>query len=53
MELVLGFLSANATYLIGAALLLSEALASIPSIKSNSIFQLVVNVLKSYPKKPA
>lgn len=32
--------------IIGAALALSEALALIPAIKANSIFQLIVNVLK-------
>jgi hypothetical protein len=30
-----------------AALALSEALALIPGIKANSVFQLVVNVIKS------
>lgn len=38
--------------ILAAALALSECLALIPAIKANSIFQLVVGVLKSLaPKK--
>lgn len=33
--------------ILGALLAVSEALALIPGIKSNSIFQLLFNVLKS------
>jgi len=42
MELVL----ANKMVIVGFLLALSEVLALIPSIKSNSIFQLVWNGLK-------
>jgi hypothetical protein len=52
MEVALAWLSANSMYLVGAALLISEALGSIASVKANSIFQIVVNVLKAMqPKK--
>jgi hypothetical protein len=52
MEVALSWVSANSMYLIGAALLISEALGSIASVKANSIFQVVVNVLKAMqPKK--
>jgi hypothetical protein len=37
---------ATALVIVTALLALSEALALIPSIKANSIFQLAVNVLK-------
>lgn len=33
--------------ILGALLGLSEALALIPSVKANSVFQLVVNFIKS------
>ena len=53
MEVLMAFVSANSVSLLVAALAVSEVLASVPSIKSNSIFQLVVNVLKSLQtKKP-
>lgn len=40
------------TIILAAALAVSEALALIPSIKANSIFQMVVNALKGLaPKK--
>ena len=42
MELVL----ANKMVIVGFLLALSEVLALIPSIKSNSIFQLIGNLLK-------
>jgi len=42
--------------ILGALLAISEALALIPGIKANSIFQLVFNVLKKaaavFKKKP-
>jgi hypothetical protein len=41
------FIAANKVVLLGAALAVSEALALVPGLKSNSIFQLVVNGLKS------
>ena len=37
---------ANKVVVLGVLLALSEALALIPQVKSNSVFQLVVNVLK-------
>jgi hypothetical protein len=45
------FIVANKVVLLGAALALSEALALIPSVKSNSIFQLVVSALKKLAGK--
>ena len=36
---------------LGALLSLSEVLALIPSVKANSIFQAIVNVVKSLLKK--
>lgn len=46
------FLQENWMMIVGALLALSEVLALIPSIKSNSVFQLIVNVLKGImPKK--
>jgi len=41
----------NLALIVGALLALSEVLAFIPSIKSNSIFQLIVNTLKSLTGK--
>jgi len=38
------------TILLGAALAVSEALAMIPGIESNSIFQLVLNVISALNK---
>lgn len=42
------------TVILGVALALSEALALIPGVQSNSIFQLIVNGLKALvgEKKP-
>lgn len=40
----------NIIVILAAALAVSEALALIPSVKSNGIFQLVVNLLKSFKK---
>lgn len=39
--------STTLSVILGAALAVSEALALIPGLQSNSIFQLIVNVLKS------
>ena len=47
MELVL----ANKAVFLGLTLAISEALALIPSIKSNSIFELVVNLIKKIAGK--
>lgn len=43
---VFEFLVANKVVLLGFLLALSEVLALIPSVKSNSVFQLVVNFVK-------
>jgi hypothetical protein len=37
---------ANKMVIVGLLLALSEVLAIIPSVKSNSVFQLVVNIIK-------
>jgi len=42
---------ANKLVFLGLALAISEALALIPAIKSNSIFQLVVNLIKKVAGK--
>lgn len=44
---MLEWLTANAAMVLGVLLGISEALALVPGIKSNSIFQLVYNFLKS------
>ena len=44
---LLGILTTNSAIILGAFLAVSEALAIIPAIKSNSIFQLIVNILKT------
>lgn len=42
----------NLVLILGALLAVSEALALIPSVKSNSIFQLALNLMKKLmPKK--
>lgn len=43
--------SVNVTIILGALLAASEALALVPSIKANSIFQLIVNIIKSLAGK--
>jgi hypothetical protein len=47
MEVVIS----NKVVILGFLFALSEVLALIPSIKSNSVFQLVVNVLKKVMNK--
>jgi hypothetical protein len=42
---------ANKVVVLGFLFALSEVLALIPSVKSNSVFQLVVNVLKKVMNK--
>jgi len=37
--------------ILAAVLALSEALAFIPKLKSNSVFQLILNVLKKFAGK--
>jgi hypothetical protein len=46
MEAVIAFVIANKAVLLGFALAASEALALIPAVKANSIFELVVSLLK-------
>jgi hypothetical protein len=41
------FVQENLVYILAFLLAFSELLAQVPSIKSNSVFQLVVSVLKS------
>jgi len=50
MEL-LTFVQDNSVVILGALLAASEVLALVPSIKSNGIFQLVVNMLKTLSGK--
>lgn len=45
------FVIDNSAVLLGAALAVSEALSLIPAVKSNGIFQLIVNVIKSIAGK--
>ena len=40
------FIVAHKAVILGAGLAVSEALALIPSVKANSIFQFVVNLFK-------
>lgn len=47
---MLEFISSHSVVLLGFLFALSEVLALIPSIKSNSVFQLVVGLLKKAPK---
>lgn len=51
MEEVIGFIVSNSTIIIAALLGVSEVLAQIPSIKSNSIFELIVTGLKKIAGK--
>lgn len=41
------FLSANGATILGALFFISEALALIPSVKANSVFTFIFNLLKS------
>lgn len=43
---VFNFLVANKVVIIGALLALSEVIALIPSVKSNSIFEITVDMLQ-------
>lgn len=47
LSTIISFITGHKVELLGAALGLSEALALIPGIQSNSIFQLIVNLIKS------
>jgi hypothetical protein len=44
--------SSTLSIILGALLGVSEALALIPSIQSNSIFELIMNTLKSITSPP-
>lgn len=49
----MAWVNENLVMILGVALALSEALALIPGIKANSIFQAVVSVIKALlPKAP-
>jgi len=43
---IFDFLIANKVVLLGALLAISEALALIPAVKANSIFEAAVNAIK-------
>lgn len=43
------FIADNKAAILGAALAISEVLASIPSIKANSLFQLIFGWLSKKP----
>lgn len=45
------FIIANGAIILAALLALSEVLAQIPSIKANSIFELIVGLLKKISGK--
>jgi hypothetical protein len=45
--------SGTIAIILGVLLGISEALASVPVIQSNSIFQLIQNILKALVKKPS
>lgn len=51
MESLWNFIVENQVAILAALLAISEVLASIPSIKANSIFQLVVGLLKKIAGK--
>lgn len=46
IQSIIDFVMAHSVIILGALLGLSELLALIPGIKSNSIFLLIVNLLK-------
>ena len=48
---VYAFFVANQVVIIGGLLAVSELLALIPGVESNSIFELVVNFLKKFKPK--
>jgi hypothetical protein len=48
------FLKSDAgTGVLVGLLAISEALASIPSVQSNSVYQIIVNLLRKLTNKPA
>jgi hypothetical protein len=44
--------SPDGAKILGALFLISEALASIPSIKANSVFQIIANFLSRFATPP-
>jgi hypothetical protein len=44
---MIAFISAHSTAILGTLLAISEGLALIPSLKSNSILQMVITALKN------
>jgi hypothetical protein len=46
MEAVIAFLLLNKVVILGFLFALSEVLALVPSIKANSVFGAIVNVIK-------
>lgn len=50
---ILAFLLANKATILVALLAVSEVLALIPTVKANSVFEIVVGVLQKFvPAKP-
>ncbi len=49
-EIVMEVIIANKEIILGVLWAVSEALALIPQVKANSIFQLVVNLLSKFKK---
>jgi hypothetical protein len=50
---MVAWLQANAAVIFGVLFALSEALALIPSVKANSVFQLIFGWLSAEAKPPA
>lgn len=54
MASVISFITANYGMICMVLLGISEALANIPAIKANSIFQMIVGIIQGLaPKNPA
>jgi hypothetical protein len=52
MQHLIDQIQANSSIILGALFVLSEALALIPSVKANSVFQLVQDwIVKNQPPK--
>ncbi len=50
MSEIIGFFTANWSYILAALFAVSEVLAQIPAIKANSVFQLLTGFLKTLKK---
>jgi hypothetical protein len=48
---LLAFWNGNSVIILSTLLIISESLAAIPSIKSNAIYQLLLNILITITKK--